>query len=358
MQNKDYKILVINLGSTSSKVAVYGNEAPLYSTTLRHSAEKIKAFGDIWGQYEYRKTAMLEAIRGQGYEISQLDAVVSRGGLFRPIPGGTYTISKPMLADARSGAYGSHVCSVGCQMAFDLGQEAGIPAFTVDPPTCDELCGTARYSGIPQISRQSRYHALNQKAIARKLAKDLNKAYNEIKAIVVHLGGGISVGAHCLGNVIDVNNALDGDGPFSPERAGGLPVADLIKLCFSARYSEDEMIKMVNGRGGLVAYLGSTDGIEIEQRIAKGDEKAQEVIDAMAFQIAKEIGAAATVLKGEVEAIVLTGGLAHWKRLVELISERTRFIAPIRLYPGEDEMGSLAMGTLRVLRSEEPVQAY
>lgn len=358
MQNKVNKILVINLGSTSSKVAVYGNEAPLFSTTLKHSADEIKAFGDIWGQYEYRKGAILEALRGQGYGINQMDAVVSRGGLFRPVPGGTYTISMHMLDDARSGTYGGHVCSVGCQIAFDLGQAAGIPAFTVDPPTCDELCATARYSGIPQISRQSRYHALNQKAIARKLAKDLNKAYNEIRAIVVHLGGGISVGAHCLGNVIDVNNALDGDGPFSPERSGGLPVADLIKLCFSGRYSRDEMIKLVNGRGGLVAYLGSTDGIEIEQRIAEGDEKTKEVIEALAFQVAKEIGAAAAVLKGEVEAIALTGGLANWKRLVEMISERIRFIAPVRLYPGEDEMGSLAMGALRVIRGEESVQTY
>ncbi|WP_094607211.1 Butyrate kinase 2 [Sporomusa silvacetica DSM 10669] len=358
MKKETFRLLIINQGSTSTKVAVYENEAVVFSTTIKHLPDEIKSFHDIWDQYEYRKKAILGEVYSHGYEISEFDAIVSRGGLFKPIVGGTYVINEAMLADARSGVYGNHVCSVGCQIAYDLGKEAGIPALTVDPPTCDEMIDEAKYSGIPQITRQSSYHALNQKAIARKLAKDLQKTYSELKVIVVHLGGGISVGAHYLGKVIDVNNALEGDGPFSPERAGSLPVTDLIKLCFSGQYSPKEMLRLMNGRGGLVAYLGTTDGLELDRRITQGDRKAQQVINAMAFQVVKEIGAAATVLKGEVEAIALTGGLANWKRLVELISERVRYIAPIMIYPGEDEMGSLAMGALRVLREEEVVQAY
>lgn len=358
MEKNSHKLLIMNPGSTSTKIAVFENETPVFVTTLKHSADEIKAFPTIWDQYEYRKSAILEEVQSRGFKISDFNAIVSRGGLFRAITGGTYMINQEMLDDARSGLFGNHVCSVGCQIAFDLGKEIGVPALTVDPPTSDELCDEARFSGIPQISRKSSYHALNQKAIARKVSKDLDKAYSELKAIVVHLGGGISIGAHCLGKVIDVNNALDGDGPFSPERAGGLPTSDLIKLCFSGQYSETEMLKLMNGRGGLVAYLGTTDGIEIDHRISQGDEKALQVINALAYQVAKEIGVAAAVLKGDVEVIALTGGLANWKKLVELISERVRFIAPIKLYPGEDEMGSLALGAIRVLRGEEIVQPY
>ncbi|MHC1745921.1 MAG: butyrate kinase [Negativicutes bacterium] len=357
MKKETYTLLIINPGSTSTKVAVYENEKVLFAVTVKHSADDLKSFHDIWQQYEFRKKAIIEEIQNRGYSINTFDAIVARGGIFQPIFGGTYMINEHMLSDARSGIYGHHVCSVGCQIALDLGNEIGVPALTVDPPTCDELCGEARFSGIPHITRKSRYHALNQKAIARKLAQDLAKKYDELKAIVVHLGGGISVGAHYLGKVIDVNNALDGDGPFSPERSGSLPVTDLVKMCFSGQHSQNELLKLMNGRGGLVAYLGTTDGLELDQRIAKGDVEAEKCINALAFQVAKEIGGAAAVLKGEVEAIALTGGRLTGRDLWR-ISERVRFIAPILLYPGEDEMGSLAAGALRILRGEEEMQSY
>lgn len=358
MEPKGLKILIINPGSTSTKIAVYKDETPLFSENLKHSTADLAKFGSLWDQYDFRKKAIINAVAASGFSLNDFVAVVSRGGTVKPILGGTYLINASLAADAKSGLYGSHACNVGCQIAFDLGRQYGIDALTVDPPACDELSPEARYSGIPLIERRSSYHALNQKAIARKLARDLNKKYAELQAIVVHLGGGISVGAHCLGKVIDVNNALDGDGPFSPERSGALPVGDLIRMCYSQQYTRDEMLGFINGKGGLVAYLQTTDGLDIEERIRSGDRKAQETIQAMAYQVAKEIGAAAAVLKGRAEAIALTGGLANWKRLVELIAERVAFIAPLYLYPGENEMESLALGALRYLRGEETVQVY
>jgi butyrate kinase len=274
------------------------------------------------------------------------------------MPCGVYTIGPALVADARSGRYGQHVCNLGCEIAFNLGNELGIPALTVDPPTSDELCDEARFSGLPQIGRRTVWHALNQGAIAHRLAQDLGKTRADINAVIAHLGGGISVGAHARGRVVDVNNCLDGDGPFSPERAGSLPTGDLIGLCFSGRYSRADLMKLLAGQGGLVAHLGTTDGKELERRIAAGDSKVKITIEAMAYQVAKEIGAAASVLKGQVDAIALTGGLAHWSRLVGLISERVTFIAPVKLYPGEDEIGALAAGALRVLAGEETAKEY
>jgi butyrate kinase len=352
------KLFIFNSGSTSTKVAIYADDKCLFSTTLRHSAEDIAKFKDISEQYGFRKQAILDLLEKQGFDLKNFTAIVARGGTVKAAPGGVYEINAQFVEDANSGRFGKHATNVGCRIAYDLGQEYAIPALTVDPPTSDELCDEARFSGIPQIWRFSSFHALNQKAICRKLAQDLGKTPEDLDAIVVHLGGGISVGAHQHGRVIDVNNALDGDGPFSPERAGSLPVGDLIDLCFSGKHDRNEMRKLVSGKGGLVAYLGTTDGQELEKRIAAGDDKARKTIEAMAYQVAKEIGSAACVLSGKVEAIAFTGGLANWSRLVTLIKDRVEFIAPVRLYPGEDEIGSLAAGALRVLRGDEKAKAY
>jgi butyrate kinase len=354
----DQVLLILNLGSTSSKVAACAGDAGLWSHTIRHSAAELAPFADISGQYEFRKSAVLDLLRERGFDLRRCAAIVSRGGLLKPAPGGVYAIGPKLVADAKSGRYGRHACNLGCELAFNLARELGIPALTVDPPTSDDLCDEARYCGLPQIARRSVYHALNQRAIARRLAADLGKAPDQLNAVVAHLGGGISVGAHARGRVIDVNNCLDGDGPFSPERAGSLPAGDLVALCFSGRYSHQEILKLISGRGGLVAHLGTTDGEELERRIAAGDAPARAAVAAMAYQVAKEIGAAAVVLSGQVDAIALTGGLAHWSRLVGLIGERVRFIAPVRLYPGEDEIAALAAGALRVLRGEETARSY
>ncbi len=354
----DTTLLVLNLGSTSTKLAVFAGEKCLFSETVRHSVDDLKPFKSISEQHDFRKSAVLKRLRAHGIDPRHLTAIVSRGGLLKPIPAGVYEIGPALAADARSGRYGQHACNLGCEIAFNLGCELGIPALTVDPPTCDDMCDEARYSGIPQIARRSVYHALNQRAIARRLAADLGKAPAGLNAIIAHLGGGISVAAHAHGKVVDVNNALDGDGPFSPERAGTVPAGDLAALCFSGSYSREQVQRLLCGKGGLVAHLETTDGQEVESRIARGDSKAQKTVEAMAYQVAKEIGAAACVLSGEVDAIALTGGLAHWSRLVTLISDRVRFLAPVLLYPGEDEIGALASGALRALAGEATVKAY
>jgi butyrate kinase len=263
-----------------------------------------------------------------------------------------------MIDDMKSGKFGQHPNMCGGIVAYNLGKERNIPALTVDPPTVDELCISATYSGIPQIRRQSSFHALNQKATARKVASRLGKEYDTVNLIVAHLGGGISVGAHRHGKVVDVNNALDGDGPFSPERAGSLPVGDFAKLCFSGEYSKEQVLRLVQGGGGLVAYLGTTSGLEIEKRISEGDAFATEVFEAMAYQVAKEIGACATVLKGEVDAVALTGSLAYSQRLTESLKEKVSFIAPVLLDPGENEMEALAAGAMRYITGEEKLSIY
>jgi butyrate kinase len=351
-------LLVLNLGSTSTKLAAFAGDVCRFTETIRHTAAELAPFADIRDQYAFRKAAILACLDGHGLGLQDLTAIVSRGGLFAPMPGGVYAIDDKLAADARSSRYGKHACNLSCEIAFDLARELGIPALTVDPVTSDELCDEARFTGLPQIRRRSIYHALNQRAIARRLAADLGKTTTDVNAIVVHLGGGISVGAHERGRVIDVNNALDGDGPFSPERAGTLPAGDLIALCFSGRHTREDLMKLLAGKGGLVAHLGTTDGQELEKRIVAGDADARRAVAAMAFGIAKAIGAAACVLSGRVDAIAMTGGLAHWQRLVEMISQRVAFIAPIRLYPGEDEIGALAAGALRVLAGEERAKSY
>jgi butyrate kinase len=353
-----FRLLIINPGSTSTKIAVFDNEKPVLEETLRHSNEELAPYATVFEQYEFRKNVILDTLNEKGINITKLSAVVGRGGLLRPMEGGTYKVNEHMLEDLKACVMGQHASNLGGIIANEIALQLNIPAFIVDPVVVDELEDIARISGMPEIDRISIFHALNQKAVARRAAKDLGKSYNELNLIVAHLGGGISVGAHKDGRIIDVNNALDGEGPFSPERAGGLPVGSLVKMCFSGKYTLDEMKKKIVGKGGLVAYLGSNDGREVEKMIANGDKKAELVYKAMAYQVAKEIGACAAVLEGKVDAICLTGGLAYDKALVSWIKERVEFISQVKIYPGEDEMIALAEGGLRVLRGEEESKKY
>lgn len=353
-----FKILTINPGSTSTKIAVFDNEELLFEKTLRHSSEEIGKYEKISDQFEFRKQVIEDTLNEGGIKISDLDAVIGRGGLLKPITGGTYSVDDEMIEDLKVGILGEHASNLGGLIAKEIGDSVNIPAYIVDPVVVDELNDVARVSGIPEISRKSIFHALNQKATARRAAKDLDRKYDECNFIVAHMGGGISVGAHYKGEVIDVANALDGEGPFSPERSGGLPVGDLVKMCFSGEYSLDYIKKRIKGNGGLVGYLNTNDGREVESMIENGDEKAKLVYEAMAYQVAKEIGACAAVLDGDVDAILLTGGIAYSKMFTNMIIEKVNFIAEAKVYPGEDEMIALAQGGLRVLNKEEEAKIY
>ena len=351
-----FNILAINPGSTSTKIAFFQDEKQVFKESLHHPKEELEKYEKIVDQYEFRLGVILNFL--QEKKIEKLDAVVGRGGLLKPIPGGTYRVNEAMLHDLRIGLQGEHASNLGGILAHEIAKKYGAEAFIVDPVVVDEMEPIAKISGLPEIVRRSIFHALNQKAVARLAAKDLGKSYDEVNLIVVHLGGGISVGVHRKGRVVDVNNALNGDGPFAPERAGGLPVWDAMKLALSGKYTEAELKKKLAGKGGVVAYLGTNNMKEVEERVKAGDGEARLIFEAMAYQVAKEIGADATVLKGEVDAIVLTGGLAYSELFVGWIKERVSFIAPVMVYPGEDEMRALAFGALRVLRGEEEAKEY
>ncbi len=355
---KSYKILAINPGSTSTKISVFENQDLLMEKTLRHSTEEINKYEKISDEFEFRKNVIMESLEQAGISVDSLDAVVGRGGLLMPIEGGTYEVSDRMLEDLKAGVMGEHASNLGGIIAKEIADLAFAPAFIVDPVVVDEMEDIARFSGMPEIPRKSIFHALNQKATARRAADQMNRAYDDVNVIVAHMGGGVSVGAHQKGRVIDVNNALDGEGPFSPERSGGLPSGDLAKLCYSGNFTHDQIKKKLKGEGGIVAYLGTNDAREVEKMIEEGDEKAKLIYEAMAYQVAKEIGGCAAVLKGDVDAIVLTGGIAYSKMITEWIKERTQFISQVIIYAGEDEMTALADGGLRVLNSLETPKKY
>ncbi|MGX8797267.1 butyrate kinase [Fusibacter sp. JL298sf-3] len=355
---ENYRILAINPGSTSTKIAIYDNEKEVFETTLRHSNEEIEQYDKIADQYDFRKDVILKVLSENEINLTKLSAVVGRGGLLKPIKGGTYAVNDAMIEDLKVGVLGEHASNLGGMIANEIAVQLNIPAFIVDPVVVDEMTEIARVSGMPDIQRASIFHALNQKAVARRYAGEQNKKYEDLNLIVAHMGGGVSVGAHEKGRVVDVNNALDGEGPFSPERAGGLPVGDLAKMCYSGKYTHADIKKKIKGKGGIVAYLGTNDGREVVKMIEDGDEKAKLVFEAMAYQIAKEIGSCAAVLKGQVDAIVLTGGLAYGEMLTDWIKERVAFISEVVIYPGEDEMSALALGGLRVLKGEETAQEY
>ncbi|AKL96937.1 butyrate kinase Buk [Clostridium aceticum] len=353
-----YRVLAINPGSTSTKIAIFDNEKPVFEEVLRHSTGELSKYDTIFDQYEFRKNIILETLNEKGINITKLSAVVGRGGLLKPMAGGTYRVEETMLKDLKKGILGQHASNLGGVLAYEIASQLNIPPFIVDPVVVDEMQEIARISGMPEIERKSIFHALNQKAVARRAAKDKGGKYEDFNFIVAHLGGGISVGCHEKGKVIDVNNGLDGDGPFSPERTGGLPTGDFAKLCFSGKYTYEEIKKKNVGQGGLVAYLGTNDGREVGKMIEAGDQKAELVYKAMAYQVAKEIGAAAAVLMGKVDAIILTGGIAYDKVFTGWIQEKVSFISEALVYPGEDEMIALTEGALRVLRKEEEAKQY
>ncbi|MEK3853220.1 butyrate kinase [Cytobacillus sp. FSL H8-0458] len=358
MLEQEHRILVINPGSTSTKIGVFDNEISVLEKTLRHDADVINSYESIIDQYEFRKQTILETLDHEGINISKLSAVCGRGGLLRPIEGGTYSVNDAMLGDLRAGFAGQHASNLGGILAYEIASGLNIQSFIVDPVVVDELDSIARISGFSMIERKSIFHALNQKAVARRVAKELGKKYEELNLIVTHMGGGITVGAHKKGRVVDVNNGLHGDGPFSPERAGTVPAGDLVGLCYSGSFYREEVMKKLVGQGGLVGYLGTNDAVKVEKMIENGDEKAKLVYSAMAYQVAKEIGAASAVLGGKVDAIILTGGLAYGKGFVKEISERISWIADVIVQPGENELQALAEGALRVLRGEETEKEY
>lgn len=352
------RILVINPGSTSTKIGVFDNEFSIFEKTIRHDMDTINQYDSIIEQYEFRKQTILESLDTEGINVSRLSAVCGRGGLLRPIEGGTYRVNDVMLADLKAGFAGEHASNLGGILAFEIASALNIPAYIVDPVVVDELDPIARISGFSVIERKSIFHALNQKAVARRVAKELGKKYEEVNFIVAHMGGGITVGAHKKGKVVDVNNGLHGDGPFSPERAGTVPAGDLVALCYSGEYFLEEIMKKLVGQGGLVGYLNTNDAVAVEKMIENGDEQASLVYSAMAYQVAKEIGAASAVLQGKVDGIILTGGLAYGKEFVQAISDRISWIADVIIQPGENELQALAEGALRVLRGEEAEKDY
>ena len=350
------KILVINPGSTSTKFAVYHDEECAFQKTLRHQGEELAPYPNVASQYEFRKKTILEALAAEGIE-PKFDIVVGRGGLLHPVKSGAIEVNDAMCRDLNSAQYGEHASNLGGIIARDIANSCGCKAIIADPVVVDELQDVARITGRPELPIKSILHALNQKAIARRYAKESGKPYESLNLVVVHLGGGISVTAHSMGKCIDTNNALGGNGPFSPERVGTLPAMDLVNLCFSGKYTQAEMKKMLIGRGGLMGHLELNDAQKVEQNAAAGDKKAQLIYDAMAYNVAKEVGAMAVVMKGKVDAILITGGIAYSKYFVQYITDMVQFIAPVKAYPGEDELGALASNGLRVLNGE-PCQQY
>lgn len=351
-------ILAINPGSTSTKISVYNLREKLLEKTIRHSADEIKKFDRVVDQYKWREGLVKDELKNANIQIKDLSAVVARGGLLKPIEGGTYAISDAMLEDLKKPKLGEHASNLGAFIAKAIADTINVPSFIVDPVVVDELEDIARISGLNLIERKSIFHALNQKAVARSYAKSVNKKYEDLNLIIAHMGGGISVGAHKNGRVIDVNNAIEGEGPFSPERSGGLPAAELISLCYSGKYTFPEMMQNIIGKGGIVSYLKSNDMLDICNRAEAGDKECAMLVDAMCYQTSKEIGSMAAVLKGKVDAIIITGGMARDERMLNLIRPRVSFIADISVYPGEEEMLALTEGCLRALENPSSVKKY
>ena len=352
-------ILAINPGSTSTKFGLFEEENLVFEKTLRHSTEELSAFDKITDQFQFRKELIIGELRERGVNFSIIAAVVGRGGLVKPIESGIYIVNNEMKNDLRNSKLGEHASNLGGLIADDIASSLkDAKAFIVDPVVVDEMQPVAKLSGLPEIDRMSIFHALNQKAVARAYAASIGKKYEELNLIVAHMGGGISVGAHCKGKVIDVNNAFGGDGPFSPERSGGLPSNQLLDLCFSGKYSKTELKSLLIGKGGMVAYLGTNSFKEVCEMAEKGDRKAELVKAASAYQVSKEIGAMAVVLKGEVDAIILTGGMAYQTENANNITSMVDFISRVIVYPGEDELRALAFNGLLALNKEIEIKTY
>lgn len=352
------RLLVINPGSTSTKVSIFEDQEQVLDATLRHTAEELIDFTTTFSQKDFRKGLIIEKLAEENYKLADFDAIVGRGGMVRPLESGTYKVDEKILHDLTNANYGEHASNLGAIVGKELAKDAGCEAYISDPVVVDELQDLARISGLPELPRKSAFHALNQKATARIYCEEVGQNYEDVKILICHMGGGISVGVHKGGKIIDVNNCVNGTGTFSPERAGTLPAGDLIKMCFSGEHSEYEMMKKINGKGGLMAHLGMNQAHHIVDKIEAGDKDAGLVLDAMAYNIAKEIGAAATVLEGKVDAILLTGGIAYNDYVCDRVIKNISFIAPVKRYPGEDEMGALACNVLRILNGEEELKAY
>ena len=352
---KEQNVLVLNLGSTSTKIAIYQGQNPLFVETLRHTAEEL-ACDDPIG---VREKKVMEILEEKGHPIEKVDAIAARGGLLRPIESGTYEINERMVEDLKSERYGSHASNGTGIIGYELGQKYNIPVYTVNPTSVDELDEIARVTGRPEVRRHVNWHALNQKAVAISYAESIGKKYEELNLIVAHIGGGTTIGAHAKGRTVEVNSALEGEGPFTVERAGRLPYSALANSFLNDTYDNMESFqKVMNGKSGAVAHLGTNSGIEIGKRIEAGDAKAALFYEAMAYQISRDIGAAVATLSGKVDAVLLTGGLAYDKRLTNWIKDRVDFVAPVVIYPGENEMEALAFGVLRVLEGQEKAKQY
>ena len=350
------KLLIINPGATSTKIAVFQDEEQLYKLTIDHSAQELDQFQRVIDQADYRKAAILSAVDAAGYRLSDFDAVCGRGGLYRPIPSGTYAVNDRVMHDVETAPYGEHPSNLGAYLARKLGDLVGIPSFFVDPVCVDEMTEVAHYAGFAGFRRLCQFHALNHKSIGRKAAQELGKAYEDVNLIVCHLGGGVSVGAHRHGRVVDVCNVKD-EGSMGMDRAGGLPVNQLIDYCFSGK-TKDEVKKTLGRRAGMLSYVGTTDFRVVCARMAEGDAKAAEAYQALVYQLAKDIGAMAAVLHFDVDAIVYTGGMAFGETFCDDITAYVGKIAKVIRLPGEEEMRSLAEGALRVLRGEQEASQY
>ena len=352
------RILVINTGSTSTKIAVYDSDTEVFVDTLRHPNEECEKYSHVIDEYPLRIEAIYNVLNEKKVPLQSIDIVVGRGGILKPIHGGVWKVTPAMLEDLKDLRTAQHASNLSGIIAYEISKVRGIKSYVVDPVVVDEMDPVAKISGIPQIERRSIFHALNQKASARKAAQELGKRYEDVNLIVAHLGGGITVGAHKKGRVVDVNNGLDGDGPFAPERAGGLPAGQLVDLCFHGNLDEETIKRLLKGRGGLVAYCGTSDTREAADMAAAGDKKAELVLKAMAYQVAKEIGAMAAVLEGKIDGLVITGGIANYKEFVSWITEKISSLGRLFIYPGENEMEALRDGALRVSRGQEEAHEY
>ncbi len=356
--NKKYKIFAINPGSTSTKIALFENDKEIFSVNVSHDAAKLKEFREISHQFPYRKETILSELAKKDVSLKGIDAFVGRGGGLVGVEGGTYTINETLLHHARIGFTVKHPATLGSQLAYDFALTYGGKAFVVNPPDVDEFQLVARVSGLRDVPRESRGHPLNQKEVGIRHAEGIGKRYEELNLIISHIGGGVTVTAHRKGSMVDSTDVINGDGPMAPTRAGAIPAVAMIKMCYSEKYTEKEMHDRITKNGGLVDHLGTADIREIQQRIKNGDAYAKLIYDAMIYQIGKNIGAYATVLKGEVDAILLTGGIAHDAYLVEKISDMVKYIAPVKVYAGEFEMEAMAAGALRVLTGQEQPKTY
>jgi butyrate kinase len=350
-------ILAIDPGSTSTKIGVY-HAGSTAKGCIDHPRREIEAFAAVTDQFDYRMECIERYLAGHGFDELHFDAVVGRGGLIRPVEGGVYLVNDPLDRDLRLGASGEHAANLGGILARSVARRHGVPAYVVDPPVLDELWPVARLSGLCGVERKSMFHALNQRASAREAARELGQDYQNLNLIVVHMGSGITVGAHCKGRVVDVNNGLNGDGPFAPERTGGLPLIGVLQLLEQEVHSIEELKVIIARKGGVYSYLGTVEIREVEQRIAAGDPEAKLVLDAMVYQVAKEIGGLAAALDGEVDGIVLTGGLAFSAEIVSALKRKVQFIAPVLLRAGEYEIEALIDGALRVLAGTETPKLY